>query len=40
MSLRPGQVVKANQALFSLIEDGEWWIGGNFKETDLVRIRP
>jgi membrane fusion protein, multidrug efflux system len=37
---RPGQVVGAGQALFSLVEDGEWWVDGNFKETDLLRIRP
>lgn len=38
--LRPGQVVSVAQPLFSLIEEGEWWVDGNFKETDLERIRP
>lgn len=40
ISLRPGQVVGVGQPLFSLVEDGEWWVDGNFKETDLARIRP
>ena len=40
ISLRPGQIVTENQPLFSLVEDGAWWVDGNFKETDLQRIRP
>jgi len=40
LTLRPGQVVAANQALFSIVEDGDWWVSANFKETDLSRIRP
>ncbi|MFT6677302.1 MAG: membrane fusion protein (multidrug efflux system) [Sulfitobacter sp.] len=40
ISLRPGQVVAAGQPMFSLVESGLWWIEGNFKETDLARIRP
>ena len=40
ITLRPGQVVTAGQPLFSLVEDGQWWVDGNYKETDLVRIRP
>ncbi|WP_323716684.1 HlyD family secretion protein [Paracoccus aminovorans] len=40
ISLRPGQVVSAGQALFSLVEDQGWWVQANFKETDLDRIRP
>lgn len=40
ITLRPGQVVAAGQPLFSLVEDGEWWVDGNFKETDIDRIRP
>lgn len=40
LSLRPGQVVAAGQPLFSLVEDGAWWVEANFKETDLQRIRP
>lgn len=26
--------------LFSIVEDGKWWIDANFKETDLARIAP
>ena len=40
IALRPGQVVAAGQPLFSLVEDHDWWVEGNFKETDLSRIRP
>ncbi|MCZ4255327.1 HlyD family secretion protein [Sulfitobacter sp. G21635-S1] len=40
ITLRPGQVVAAGQPLFSIVEDGHWWVDGNFKETDLMRIRP
>ncbi len=40
ISLRPGQIVSANAPLFALVEDGAWWVEGNFKETDLQRIRP
>ncbi|WP_323036425.1 HlyD family secretion protein [Pararhodobacter sp.] len=40
ISLRPGQIVAAGQPLFSLVEDGAWWVDGNFKETDIDRIRP
>jgi membrane fusion protein (multidrug efflux system) len=40
ISLRPGQIVTANEPLFALVEDGAWWVDGNFKETDLQRIRP
>ncbi|WP_417310417.1 HlyD family secretion protein [Devosia sp.] len=38
LSLRPGQIVAAGQALFSLVEDSAWWVDANFKETDLARI--
>ena len=40
IDLRPGQVVTPNMPLFSLVEDGDWWVDANFKETDLDRIRP
>lgn len=40
MGLRAGEVVTANAPLFSLVEDGDWWVDANFKETDLDRIRP
>jgi membrane fusion protein (multidrug efflux system) len=40
LTLRPGAMVAAGQPLFALVEDGDWWIEANFKETDLDRIRP
>jgi membrane fusion protein (multidrug efflux system) len=40
MSLRPGAIVQAGTPLFAIVEDGEWWVDANFKETDLARIRP
>ncbi len=40
LSLRPGGVVSPGQPLFSLVEDGAWWLDANFRETDLARIRP
>src|SRR5690606_2608610 len=39
-SLRVGDVVTAGQNLFSIIENQEWWVKANFKETQLKRIRP
>jgi len=38
--LRPGTVVQAGTPVFALIENGEWWVSANFKETDLGRIKP
>jgi membrane fusion protein (multidrug efflux system) len=40
ISLRPGDVVAAGQQLFSIVQDGDWWVDANFRETDLARIRP
>lgn len=40
IDLRPGQVIATGAPLFSLVEDGDWWVDANFKETDLQRIRP
>lgn len=40
ISLRPGDYVATGQPLFSLVEDADWWVDANFKETDLERIRP
>jgi membrane fusion protein (multidrug efflux system) len=38
--LRPGTVVQAGTPVFAIIEDGQWWVDANFKETDLGRIKP
>ena len=40
VSLQPGDVVAANQPLFALISNGEFWVDANFKETELEDIRP
>lgn len=40
LRLRPGQVVSAGEPLFSIVEEGDWWVDANFKETDLSRITP
>jgi len=37
-ALREGSVVTAYAPLFSIIDDSEWWVEANFKETDLPRI--
>ena len=39
VSLQPGDVVAANQPLFALISNGEFWVDANFKETELENIR-
>ena len=39
VSLRPGTVVQAGTPAFAVIEDGNWWVDANFKETDLGRIK-
>jgi membrane fusion protein (multidrug efflux system) len=38
-ALRVGTTVKEGQPQFALVEDREWWIEANFRETDLERIR-
>lgn len=40
MRLRPGAVLQAGTPAFALVEDGDWWVAANFKETDLGRIKP
>lgn len=39
MSLRAGNMVEANQPVFALVGDQEFWIDANFKETQMVNIR-
>jgi len=39
LRLRPGAVVGAGTPAFALVEDSEWWVAANFKETDLGRIK-
>lgn len=38
--LNSGADIVAYQPQFSIVENSEWWISANFKETDLERIRP
>ncbi|MEC9368687.1 MAG: HlyD family secretion protein [Pseudomonadota bacterium] len=40
MELRPGAMAQPGRPLFSIVENGGWWVDANFKETDLTRIRP
>jgi membrane fusion protein, multidrug efflux system len=39
-SLWPGWTVQRNAPLFTLIDDREYWVDANFKETELQRVRP
>ncbi len=39
-NLRQGAMIAANQPLFVLVENQQWWVNANFKETALRRIRP
>lgn len=38
-SFKPGQMVSAGTALFTLVETGDSWIEANFKETQLTHMR-
>jgi len=40
ISMREGAMVIARRPQFSVVEDSEWWIEANFKETDLKSMRP
>lgn len=37
--LREGQVIQATSPQFALVENKNWWVDANFKETDLGRIK-
>ena len=37
--LRKGNNIAAGMPLFSIVEQQNWWIQANFKETDLARIK-
>jgi len=39
VDIRVGNIVRSNQPLFPIVEDHEYWIEANFKETDLQRIK-
>ena len=38
-SIRKGQYVKPGQALFKLVDNSNWWIDANYKESQIHRIR-
>ena len=40
VTLRPGTLVQAGTPTFAVVEQGNWWVDANFKETDLGRIKP
>lgn len=40
VTLRVGSMVDTNQPLFALINDSEFWVDANFKETDISHIQP
>lgn len=39
-SLRPGNNVMANATLFMIVEQQNFWVDANFKETQVARIKP
>lgn len=40
MSLRAGNEVTANQPLFALVSNAEYWVDANLKETELTDVKP
>jgi membrane fusion protein (multidrug efflux system) len=40
LSLQPGSTARAGTPLFALVCTDKFWIGANFKETQLERIKP
>ena len=40
LTVRDGAVVAANQPLFALVSDEEFWVDANYKETELEAIKP
>ena len=39
-SIRSGQYVKPGQALFQLVDNSQWWVDANYKESQIHRIQP
>lgn len=39
ISIQPGQMVQAGQALFYIVNNNETWVIGNFKETQLGKMK-
>ena len=40
LTLRDGAMVIAERPQFSIVDDHEWWVEANFKETDLNAMQP
>lgn len=40
LNLTNGQLVLSGQNLFGFIDDSNWWIDANFKETQIARMKP
>ena len=40
ISIREGAMIIAERPQFSIVEDDQWWVEANFKETDLANLRP
>ncbi|MEQ8663678.1 MAG: HlyD family secretion protein, partial [Gammaproteobacteria bacterium] len=38
--LREGAMVITERPQFSIVQDGQWWVEANFKETELNHMRP
>ncbi len=39
LSLRVGDMVERGQTVFTIIEQGQWWLDANYKETQLQNIK-
>lgn len=39
LNLVKGQLVKAGDPVFGLVDNGSWWVDANFKETQLERLK-
>ena len=39
-TIRSGQYVKPGQALFQIVDNSQWWVDANYKESQIHRIRP
>lgn len=39
-TIRTGQYVKPGQALFQIVDNSQWWVDANYKESQIHRIRP
>ncbi|MDQ5921458.1 MAG: rane fusion protein multidrug efflux system [Pseudomonadota bacterium] len=35
-----GEYINISQQMFGIVDNGEWWIDANFKETQIARIKP